>query len=458
MVSGAGPADGRRLRASLAASCAEGMVAEAFAACVGGVALTAWALALGAPAVVIGLLSALPLAAQTLQLPAAWITHTFGYRRVAVLAIAASRLSWLPLGLLPLLALDREATLTLFVVVVAAGSLFGVIGNNAWTAWMADLVPEAIRGRFFSHRTIHLSMAGTAATLAVALVLELADDHRSRIPALSLLAAVGCLAAVVSVWLLLRQHDPSDKHPRTRFSWAALAEPFADRRVRPFLYYQTAWNAAVGVAAGFFSYHLLSNLEAGFVIAAAHGIAVAAVRVAAASWWGRAVDRFGGRPVLQLCSLGIALIPALWLFATPRRLWPIAIEAVVAGALWSGHGIAAMDLTLTLAPRPRRAAYVAAFAAAGGMGFAIASLLAGILADHLPPRFTLGAWPLTNVHVLLALSAVARLAAGSLVAGIEERNARTAGDLLRAISSGLWAAWGRRRTAILPAPLRFGRH
>jgi ABC-type uncharacterized transport system substrate-binding protein len=42
--------------------------------------------------------------------------------------------------------------------------------------------------------------------------------------------------------------------------------------------------------------------------------------------------------MLVLCSFGIAAVPALWLFVTPDRLWPLALEAVAAGALWACHG------------------------------------------------------------------------------------------------------------------------
>jgi MFS family permease len=126
-----------------------------------------------------------------------------------------------------------------------------------------------------------------------------------------------------------------------------------DAKTRPLLGYLFGWNAAVGISAGFFSYHMLTNLKMGFMLVAAHGVLVAAVRVASAPAWGRLVDAFGARPVLVVCSFGISVVPMIWLFIAPDRLWPIVIEAVVAGALWGGHGIAAFDLSIGLAPRRR---------------------------------------------------------------------------------------------------------
>src|SRR5437016_9279246 len=101
-----------RLRASLDASVAEGAAAEVFGACAGGAVLTGWALFLGASPVVIGLLSALPLAAQIVQLPAAWLTQRIGAKPLAVAAIGASRLAWLPLIVIPFLHLQPPTALT----------------------------------------------------------------------------------------------------------------------------------------------------------------------------------------------------------------------------------------------------------------------------------------------------------------------------------------------------------
>jgi len=143
------------LRASFHASYAEGAAAELFGACAGGAVLTAWALHLGASPFTIGLLGALPLAAQVLQLPGAWLTQSFGPKPVAITAIGASRLLWLPMVALPFTDVSAEMALRIFVGVVALAALFGVIGNNAWVVWMGDLVPSAIRGRFFSRRTMY---------------------------------------------------------------------------------------------------------------------------------------------------------------------------------------------------------------------------------------------------------------------------------------------------------------
>lgn len=423
------------LRASFRASYAEGAVAELFAACTGGTVLTAWALHLGATPLVIGLLGAMPLAAQVFHLPSALLTQLLGSKRVAVIAISASRLVWLPLVALPFMPMPAEAELRLFVAVVAIAAALSVLGNNAWVAWMGDLVPGALRGRFFSRRTIYITAAGTLASLGAGLALDAVTPCGGKPLMLAGLAAVGCLAGVLSAWLLLRQAAPGHANGRERPDLRALARAAADPHTRPWLVYLFCWNAAVALSASFFAYHMLQNLRMAFALAALHGVAVAGVRIASAPLWGRAVDRVGARPALIFCSFGIALVPALWLLVTPDMLWPIALEAVVSGTLWAGHGIASMDLTLHSAPSACRPHYVAVFGATSGLGFAAASVLAGLLAVSLPARFQLLGTPWMGLHVLFALSAIARAAAALTALRIEEPGARPVGTLLRVLAS-----------------------
>jgi hypothetical protein len=426
---------GRPLRRSLNAAVAEGAFAEVFAACATGAVITGWALYLGASAAVIGFLGALPLGAQVANLPAAWFTGARSRKTVTLWAVGLSRLTFLPLLALPTLHAAPSTKLHLFIAIVAVSTIASVIGNSAWVAWMGDLVPGRLRGRFFGRRTIFLSVAGTLTSLSAAVLLDGVAPLGWTGAALSTLTGAACMAGLASLLLLHRQHEPAAGAEPGVPGWQALWLAFHDLRARPFLGYLLAWNAAVGISATFFAYHMLANLRTGFIVVAAHGIGVAAVRIASARLWGHAVDRIGAGPVLVFCSFGISAVPLTWFFITPERLWPIAFDAVFAGFLWAGHGIAAFDLSIGLAPRTARPFYLGAFATAGGLGFGLASVLAGQLASLFPAHFVLagGAW--TSLHILFALSALGRLGSAGLSLRLHDPGARgDVRELVRALA------------------------
>jgi len=390
-------------------------------------------------------LGALPLTAQVLHLPSAFLTQRLGPKPVAIAAIGASRLVWLPLVAMPFVPLPAGTELRLFLVVAATAAILGVLGNNAWVAWMGDLVPGAIRGRFFSRRTIYITAAGTLASLGAGVALDAMTPLGFKPAMLAGLAAVACIAGIVSVYLLLRQAGPGRPDDQCRPEPRALVRAAFDPRTRSWLRYLLCWNAAVALSASFFSYHMLAYLGLGFALVAVHGVAVAVVRITTAPLWGRAVDTLGARPILILCSFGIAVVPALWLFVGPDFLWPLAVEAAASGALWAGHGIGSMDLTLKLPPADRRPYYVAVFGATSGLGFGAASVFAGLVAAGLPARFDAIGTSWTAIHVLFLASSVARALAAFTALHIEEGDARPLGAVARSLAAHALASLTLRR-------------
>lgn len=405
-----GNVDRATLRQSLGSATAEGMVAELVAATSSGAVLTGWALYLGCTPFLIGVLGALPFLGQAIQFPAVWLTSRFGKRRVAILAVAASRQALLPMIALPFLPLEDGGKQAVLLATAAISAVLAVIGNNAWVEWMGDLVPSSVHGRYFGRRTALCAVAGTFAALFAGLVLDRSGLDRGT--AFSVLAAVACLAGAVSTVLMRRQHDPSPEvasAPRPDLS-AALA-PLRDPGARRFLTYLVCWNIALGMASSFYAVHMLENLGLGFAVVALYNAAVAASRMFGATVWGRVIDRVGARPVLLACSFLLVLLPAGWILTVPGRAWWLAVDALLAGFLWAGHSLAAFALPLAVSPRQGRRFYLATFSASAGLAFALACTAAGALAEAIPTRFTMFGQTFFDLHVLFAISSVLRIAA-----------------------------------------------
>ncbi len=392
------------LRRSLAACTAEGAVAEVVGACCGGAALTGWALHLGMSARLIGLVGALPVVAQVLQLGGAVLTARFGHRRTALTAIALSRQAFLPLALLPFLPLHAGGRQALLLAVAGLHHGLGLVANNAWSAWMGELVPGSLRGRYFGRRTALATVAGGACALLAGLVLDRGQQHGAAGPVLQALAAVASAAGLASVLLMARQHARPARREPVRWILHALAQPLADGQARRVVAYAVVWNGACGLSAPFFGLYLLRDLGSGFAFLAAQGAGLAAAKIASASAWGRCVDRAGARRVLVLCTAGLALSPLAWIASAPGRLWPLALETALGGVLLGGQSVASFALPLSVAPARERPFYLAVVAAAGGAAFALTSAAGGAVADAAQGRTS-------PLPLLLAGSAALRVGA-----------------------------------------------
>jgi MFS family permease len=364
------PSPPRRLRRSLHASTAEGVVAEVFSACTGGAAITAWALHLGCGTAVLGLLGALPFVAHVLQLPAAELTRRLGPRRVAVCAVAISRQAFLPLAILPALPTSAHGARALLVLAAAALHGCGIVCNNGWVAWMGELVPARLRGRYFGRRTAVCTAAGAAASLAAGALLDVGRDGPQLDATLRGLAVAASAAGVLSTILMARQHGGA---PRPRVPGAARAgfgAVLRGRAARRLASYLALSGAASGLAAPYLALFMLRDRGLGFAFVAAHGTVAALARTAASAAWGRRVDRPGGAArVLGWTAVAAVASPLLWLAAALAGPWILLVEAALGGAAGAGASVAGTALPLAIAPPRERSVYHAVFAVSGGLAF-----------------------------------------------------------------------------------------
>lgn len=398
----------------------EGACANVFTVLTGGAFLTGLALWLGAGDVVLGLLAAIPYLAQIAQLISAYLVDRTGYRKGITIwaSVAARQVWWLVVPICFAAGLWR---LDALLLVVAFSSVALMLATPAWTAWMADLVPERIRGRYFGFRSAAVAVTTLSATIVGGLILDLFRKTGQDQIGFAVIVGTAAAFALAAVILLNRIPDHLPHELRTPFHLARLAEPFRDRNFRRLLWVFFAWNAAIGISAAFFAAHMLSNLGMSFTHISVYSCLASLVAVGLNKPWGRLIDRFGSKPVIVFCALGIALVPLIWLF--PRRdftsiLW---YEAVFSGALWTGFNLAVFTIPIANSPREGRTIYLAAFSVVIGVAFFISSLAGGFLAEswsHI--HWPVGKQTVVNYHLLFALSGIMRLLAAFLFTTFHE--------------------------------------
>lgn len=412
------------VRRSLRISVAEGVVAELVTACASGGAITAWALYLGFTPVLVGVLGALPFAAQLVQIPSAWLTRVHGSRRTALWTIGVSRQLPIVLAILPWIPVEEPVQRAILLAVAAASSLLAVAGNNAWTSWISELVPDRLRGRYFGRRTAFCALGSTLGALGAGLALDHSGPGPGAGQVLSLLSLASCAFGAITVALLRRQHEPCAHLVPPEPTLADALRPWTEPAARSALVFHVAWAAACGLSAAFYPIHMIGNLRMGFARMALYNGAIAVVRMLTAPLWGRALDRVGARPVLVACCFGLSISNALWLFPREDVLWPLAVDAVLCGVLLAGQGLASFSLPLNVSSRGTRPFHLAAFAAAAGIATGVASAAGGGLAHVLPAHVGFLGRTLVGSQLLFLMSGVLRLCAAALALRIVEPGAR----------------------------------
>jgi MFS family permease len=265
--------------------------------------------------------------------------------------------------------------------------------NVLWTSWMADLVPEKSRGRYFGFRNGFLGLIGTLGNLAAGQVL----DAMGKPWGFLLILFVGVILGVGAAQILRWQYEPKTTAPRPSF--AEFISPLGNRQFRGFLGFVVFFMGAVNIGGPFvvalwLQYDKMSFAQVGLwtVIAASCGLITSPL-------WGRIADRVGHwKVLLWTSSIAALVLPPLWLLARPGHLETIWISAVGDALAWGGIGTALTNIALQSAQVEKRNFYLSVYLVALALGSVLGSLLGGALGSlklgpspyHLPILVSMG--------------------------------------------------------------------
>ena len=399
----------------------EGAFANVFIVLTGGAFLTGLALYLGANDLEIGLLGAIPFLAQTAQLLSAYLVDRTGRRKSTTIwfMVVGRQVWWIVIPLL--LLLTGSWQLPAFLAIFVFSSLALMIATPSWLAWMADIVPPKIRGRFFGQRNSAVAITTVASTILGGILLDrFRNIHREDI-GFAILIGAACLFAMAAVLLMDRIPDRPSSSGRGTLTRAHFLEPLRDPGFRRLLQIFALWNLAIGTAAPFFAAHMLSNLRMSFTMIALYSSLHSIVAISFNRPWGSLIDRFGSRPVIVMCASSISFIPLIWWIPRQDLLWILAFEGIYSGFLWAGFNLAAFNVPIANSPKRNRTIYLAIFSVVTGIAFFAASLMGGWLAERWSDiHWQLGPQTVVNYHLLFAISSGLRLLSALLFLSFHE--------------------------------------
>ncbi len=421
---------------------------------------TGFALLLGCSPFWIGALGGIPALAGLVQLFSSYLAQRYGSRKpLAVWFSFAGRALWVPMLLIPFV-LPRALWVGAFLALTLLSSLFANVSAPLWTAWITDLVPEDIRGRYFGRRNMFAGWVGMFVPIFGGYFLDAATKSGGlgQTRAFAVIFAAATVFALGSLGLGLQSPDvPKKKREADQPPEKALAfyrAPFADRNFQRILLAFAMMVVAQSVAGQFFVVYQLKYLRLDYTAFQLLAAVSTLGSLASMPLWGYLADKYGNKPLLMICSGLVLLPPLLWILAVPDGipgLWgydpahglylsltklDIIVLNTLAGIGWAGVGLTQFNLMIGAAPPNKRTVYVSAMAAVSGLAGGLSPLAGGALMEALAHvAFPAHGFIRSNYHVLFVLSALLRVAALVLVKPIREAGSRQTGYVLKQLKA-----------------------
>ena len=424
----------------LRVSIVEGGFAMVYATLGGGMFLTGLALFLGANSFQIALIAAIPPLVTGFSFLSGYLVRRVGSRKKLLIWSAGIGRA-IFLVIVPFLLLQMKVSLALFFVTVVLSSLIMTVAGTVWQSWISDLVPEERRGRFFGLRNAIHGVIGVCTAYAAGRGMDWLKAQGHEPVGYGLAFGLAALFGLVSTLLLFKQPEPElERRPPLSLRWTLIG-PLKEPEFSKLILFLAVWFVTSSVAAPFYLVHLIKNLKFSFTAIGVYSMIGGAIGMFFQVLWGRAIDRFGSRPVTVLTFAFVGLCPLLWLFSTPSFHLPIWVDALLNGVVWTGGSLGLWNLLLDLADDPsHRESYFAIYSVVTGLGAFVAAMLAGVIAQALHNfRLTLFGFEFVNYSVLFLFSGVARFACLPLLLRVHERGSKSVRHTVRAVGTlGVW--------------------
>jgi MFS family permease len=435
------------LRHTVVFSVTEGVYTQVYIALAtaGSAFITRFALLLGAMPFHLGLLAAIGQLSLVFQPFGVLITRRGTSRKEIIVRLATvGRALSLLYGLLPFL-FPRHVAIWAFLLLLSISTSMHAMGTNAWIAWISDMVPERIRGRFFSWRSRYLMIGGLLIGYVLGAFVDIFDpktigfvekivtikstgvfspEHINV--AFILVFMVAAIFGFSGVAILKRQPERPKRIEDENVA-TTLAKPLCDRNFRRFLIYSLWWMLALGIGSPFWQPFMIQKLHMSLVNIQVYGTISAVAAILALRPWGMVIDRFGNKAAMRLAIILGGINPLVWLFVNTHNSWILYLEAFTSGIMWSGTNIVAMNFVLSIAPRDGRQIYSGILGAFSGTAMITTMLLSGIL---LPKSMSVLGMHLEPEQVLFGLTGLLRWTAHVPLSWVTEPKGQPFGALL----------------------------
>ncbi len=427
---------------------------------VSGAPLTLFAKGLGASKFEFGLLSALPFIASLASMPASWWTERTGARkRMFLSGLYTQRVLWFPIALVPVWIVFRyghehaPVAMGAFLLLVFFMHVAGNVGGPGWVSWMADIVPERLRGKYFSRRRQYGILSAIPAAVFAGWFLDRLAGTGDSNDVLRWCAILFMCAAVFGIVDIAMFHFVPEirKAPQPAVPMlAVLRRPLRDRQFLWFGGFIATLTFAVSFMGQFVTLYCIERV--GVTNTGTQMMLLVAPMVAQLlilPVWGHAADRMGKKPVLIIGALGLVPVGLGWCLMTSGTVWLGYLLSAVGAAFWTAVEVANLNLVLEFSgseeggERPGGSGYVAVNSVIINVAGCLGGLSSGILAQSLAGwKYDTGLAlipQLTFYEILFAISAVLRLAAVVIfLPHIQEHGASTTREALRFMSANIY--------------------
>ncbi|MEK6820234.1 MAG: MFS transporter [Nanoarchaeota archaeon] len=370
--------------------------------------ITPYALTLNANNAQIGFLSSFAgLVSPLSQLFGSKLMEKYPRKRIIMTFVTFHAIMWIPILLLSLFFWKNIflSYLPIFLIIFySVYAIFGAVAGPAWFSLLGDIVPDKIRGRYFSKRNKITGTIALVSTVIAAFILDFFKTKGYILIGFSILFVIAGIFRLVSASMFRKHYEPSFKLEKGYyFSIWQFIKKAPSNNFGKFVIFITLMNFTTSIAGPFFAVYMLKDLQFSYITFILVNISSSISSLLFMPIWGKFSDKYGNREMLKIGAIVVPFFPMLWIFSS-SPLYLALVPQLVGGIGWAAFNLAASNFVYDSVSVQRRGLCVAYYNIIVGIGVFFGAALGGILAHYLTITF------MNKLLFIFLISGLARLA------------------------------------------------
>jgi Na+/melibiose symporter-like transporter len=286
----------------------------------------------------------------------------------------------------------------------------------AYTTMIIGLVPQRMRGKFFSVRETYLIFVSSVMNIIMGWVLDIFQLRNKTYEGYIIMYGVALMAILVNLISFLNIKEPPLTAPKKLIRFKKLfIMPLQEKGFRKIVVLFFIWGLSLNFSSPFYSVYMVSSLKLSYTFITVCGLLNAVSYIVAVRIWGKLADKrsFTYTAMITLTLLG--LTHTSWFFVAQDTflVYPMLIILhISSGISWGGINISLLNIPYEYTPEEGKTVYLGFNAALSGLvGFMAsmaASWMVGAMEDF---RGMLFGMTITQFQIIFAVSGILTIGA-----------------------------------------------
>ena len=387
--------------------------ANIWASAMSGSIATGYVLLLGATEFEFGLLASIgSLAGISAPLFSYFVDRYREKKKLTLFVVLPVRLMQFIFAAIPFLMFYKimPKPLLFYMALVVVMSFLNVFAGQAWFSWMGEIIPEKQRGYYFGRR----SFVGGAVSMVFAVLAGMyLDSYSNKYFAFGTLFIFGSFFSLIAYYYFTRLPEAETKKcAKETFSFDAIpkkmAEVYKDKNFMQLVWFNAAWTFGITLIGTYQNMYLIKELKMSYTLINTYLIILSVMSLVTTGFWGKAIDRYGSKPVMIITGNILSVTPILWVFIGYAP-WMLGVMYFIAGACWSGFNLGSFNLMMKISPKDKRASYMAFNTIAVALAASTAPAVGGAILSFIGTyKLDIVFMQLNNYQLLFLLGTVGR--------------------------------------------------